>query len=226
MNKLFFLTILLTSILSLGQNHSIEDKIIENICKDLKNNNGKHDTVKIADAFEKHLDPYLKKWGEEKADSISYSIFIRTQKDCYEFKEMLDRIYSIEDDEIIYFDKPQQSVITDEELEDFKSTKYFYYLINFEVTYLILEENQWFEFFEDKTYSKNIFKWDDRTKFTLTFVDSSNEQKKALSREGEQYHYEIISKEKDWYWVQPLKTYSGKSLNFKLYKMVKDEENE
>lgn len=71
-----------------------------------------------------------------------------------------------------------------------------------ETTYLILDKGKWFEFFQDNTFSDNLMEWTDRTKFKLTFLESSNLEKKAFSRSGDEYDYEIISREENRYWRQ------------------------
>lgn len=222
MKTIVLISAVLLSFFAFGQNNPIEGKMYKDLCNEFKQKTEKADTILIQEAYEKVVMPYLDKWPEEKRDSVSRSISIRMNRECPEYRQLLERVYPIETEEVIFFDKPQKSVISDKELQEFKDEKYFYYLINYEPTYLIIDNGLWFEFFEDKTYSKNLMQWEDRNKFTLTFVESNNLEKKAYSREGDQYHYEIISKENDWYWMQDLDDYSGKYLIFKVYILVKD----
>lgn len=197
MKTIVLISAVLLSFFAFGQNNPIEGKMYKDLCNEFKQKTEKADTILIQEAYEKVVMPYLDKWPEEKRDSVSRSISIRMNRECPEYRQLLERVYPIETEEVIFFDKPQKSVISDKELQEFKDEKYFYYLINYEPTYLIIDNGLWFEFFEDKTYSKNLMQWEDRNKFTLTFVESNNLEKKAYSREGDQYHYEIISKEND-----------------------------
>jgi len=211
------ISVVLLSFFAYGQNNPIEEKMYRDLCNEFKQKTEKADTLVFQEAYEKVVFPYLDKWSEEKRDSVGYSISIRLQKECPEFRQLLDRINPIETEEIKFFDTPQKSVISDKELKEFKDEKYFYYLISYEPTYLIVDNGLWFEFFEDKTYSKNLMQWEDRNKFTLTFVESNNLEKKAYSREGDQYHYEIISKENDWYWIQMPETGGSRFVHFRIY---------
>lgn len=45
-------------------------------------------------------------------------------------------------------------MISDKELQEFKDEKYFYYLDDYDITYLIIDNGLWFEFLKDRTYSK------------------------------------------------------------------------
>lgn len=222
MKTIVLISAVLLSFFAYGQNNPMEEKMYKDLCNEFKQKTEKADTIVLRDAYRKVVFPYLDKWPEEKRDSVGYSISIRMQKECAEYRQLLERIYPIETEEVQFFNKPQKSVISDKELQEFKDEKYFYYLANFVPTYLIIDNGLWFEFFEDKTYSKNLMQWDDRTKFTLTFVESNNLEKKAYSREGDQYHYEIISKENDCYWIQMAEPGGNRFMIFRIYILVKD----
>ncbi|MGB6094494.1 MAG: hypothetical protein WBF83_12105 [Moheibacter sp.] len=222
MRTIVLISAVLLSFFGYGQNNPIEEKMYKELCNEFKQKTEKADTILIQKAYEKVVFPYLDKWNEEKWDSVSFSISVRLQKECPEYRQLLERIYPVETEEVKFFDKPQKSVISDTELQEFKDEKYFYYLANYVPTYLIIDNGMWFEFFEDKTYSKNLMQWDDRNKFTLTFVESNNLMKKAYSREGDQYHYEIISKENDWYWIQMPEPGGNRFVNIKIYILVKN----
>src|SRR5690554_1065864 len=131
-----------------AQNYAAEDRIIKAFCDDIKIKTEKHDTLVLKEAFQKHIQPYLDKWESVKADSVNFALYIRIQKDCQEFQKLLERIEPQENPEIVYYDQPRQSGISDTELEEFKNEKYYYYLINYVPTYLIIENDEWFEFFE------------------------------------------------------------------------------
>jgi len=217
MKTIVLISAVLLSFFAFGQNNPIEGKMYKDLCNEFKQKTEKADTILIQEAYEKVVMPYLDKWPEEKRDSVSRSIYFRLQKECPEFIQLLHRLDPMDSEEVKFFDKPQKSVISDKELQEFKDEKYFYYLANFVTTYLIIDNGLWFEFLEDKTYSKNLMQWDDRNKFTLTFVESNNLEKKAYSREGDQYHYEIISKENDWYWIQMAEPGGNRFMHFKIY---------
>lgn len=186
-----------------AQGSFLEDKMIEAMFNELEQKSDEPDSVRMEKMLQKYLKPYFEKWDTIKVDSVAFSILNRIQRDCNGFSEIVERLYpdSVKNNGNKRFDQPQKSTITDKQLDEFKNEKYFYYLINDETTYLILDKGKWFEFFQDNTFSDNLMEWTDRTKFKLTFLESSNLEKKAFSRPGDEYDYEIISREENWYWI-------------------------
>lgn len=200
-----------------AQNQDEEKLVLDKMCKYLKDNKEKSDSIRVFESYEQYLFPYLSKINEQKVDSVGESMFYRFQKECDEFFWILENEEPLDKSESVFYDEEQKSVISDKELKEFKKNKNFYYKFNGSVTYVKIDNKEWMENFEDGTYSRTSMSWDSKNSFTLTFIESDNLEKKAYSRKDEQYHYQIIKREENYYWIQIKEPSHGKYTNFKLY---------
>lgn len=200
-----------------AQNQEEEKIILQKMCKHLIDHKEKPDSIRVFESYDKYLFPYLGKIETEKVDSIAESIFYRFQKECDEFFWILENENPLDKSESVFYDEEQKSVISDKELKEFKKHQNFYYMFDGNLTYVKIDNQEWLERFDDGTFSKTSLVWDSQNSFTLTFIESDNLMKKAYSRKGEKYQYQIIKKEDNYYWLQIKESSHGKFTNFKLY---------
>ena len=193
-----------------------EEIIIQNMCNYLIENKQKSDSIRVSEASEKFLYPYLEQQVESEIEGIIDGIFFRYQKQCPEFMAILDKADPIDENEGTLSDLPEKSVLTKNELKEFKSTTDFYYRFLKDVTEVKISNGEWIESFVDGSFSRTRMEWTSGNSFKLVFIESNNLMKNSFSREGEEYYYDILSKEENYYLIQSLQSH-GKYLKFKLY---------
>ncbi len=193
-----------------------EEFVIQNMCNYLIENKEKSDSIRVNEASEKYLYPYLDKQIESEIEGIIDRIFFRYQKQCPEFMIILDKSNPVDENEGSLYDQPEKSTLTKNELDEFKKHKnYFYQFLN-EITNVAISNGEWVESFDDGTFSRTKMEWIGENSFKLTFIESDNQMKNSYSRAGEEYFYDILSKEENYYFIQSLQSH-GKYLKFKLY---------
>lgn len=193
-----------------------EDVLIEKMCNYLLTNKEVVDSIRVNDASEKFLYAYLDKQDEKDLETTIDRIYFRYQKLCPEFFEILNKIEPITNEEGYYVDIPEKSIISRSDLKVFKNTKRFYYNFLNEITNVEITNGYWIETFPDSTYSKTKMEWLNETSFKLIFMESNNYMKGNYSRNGDEYFYEIIRKEANYYIIQTL-VETDKYMQFKLY---------
>lgn len=217
MRNLFLFVLCLFFVQSFAQqSDKEEDAIILNMCEYLNENASKVDSIRIEEANEQFLYPYLRLQEEAKIDGIIDGIFYRYQKLCPEFMAILDKENPLSNEEGFYVDAPEKSILSNDELKDFKKIKRFYYQFLEDITEVEIANGFWIERFSDGTYSKTQMDWISETSFKLTFLESDNSMKASFSRKGEEYFYDVLKKEGDFYIIQSLQSI-GSYLQFKLY---------
>lgn len=188
------------------------------MCNSLKNSiNIKNDTLRINTLYESQLYPYLRSLGNSNAQKVGEQIYFRMQRNCVEFRELLDRL-----------DPPKEgatrktsksiSKLTKKEIENFKKQVNFkYFEVNGDITTSTMKNGKWIDTFSDKTYSKLDYKWISDTEFELTFIESNNETRNGFSVKGDKLLYNVISKESDYYLMSV--NISGQTVfeEFKMY---------
>lgn len=202
--------------LSAQSNLAEEELIIQNMCNYLNTNKNLEDSIRIENANIEYLYPYLEKQIESELDGIIDRIFFRYQKQCPEFMSILDKVDPLDSDEALYFEHPEKSVISKTELKEFKKHNNYFYQFLDEITNVAISNGEWVESFEDGTYSKTKMEWIDDHSFKLIFIESDNIMKSSYNREGEEYFYDIIKKEENYFIIQTPNN-QNKYLQFKLY---------
>jgi hypothetical protein len=217
MQKLFWLFFLaFGSIVVAQENLEEEELVIRKMCQHLIDNKSVEDSIRINEAYVVYLFPYLDKQEESKIEEIANRIFFRYQKQCPEFKAILDSVEPLNSEEGILIEKPEKSMLTKNELKEFKNhTNYSYHFLD-EITKVEISNGYWIETFSDGTYSKTKLEWLKNNSFKLVFIESNNAMKAGYSRAGEEYFYEIIRKEGNVYYIQTVEP-GGKYLQFKLH---------
>lgn len=188
------------------------------MCEEFKNTSNLPDSSRVENMYSKYLYPHLLNMNtKENIDSIGTSLYIRLQKECEEFRTFLIEKTNSEHWEII--NEMPKSEFTKKQQKEFNKIKAFYYYEGEtnEITNVILHKNLWVDHFPNHTFSKNYFKWNNENQFVLEFIESNNEGRKAYSRKGEKYFYQIINKKDNYYIIASQIPNQKEILVFKLY---------
>ncbi|MBA5629778.1 hypothetical protein [Moheibacter lacus] len=209
---------LLIPIISLNAQSNLDEEeiIIQNMCDYLNKNKLQNDSIRVENANVNYLYPYLEKQNESDINGIIDRIYYRYQKQCPEFMAILDKVDPLDTNEATYLNQPEKSVISSKGLREFINHENYYYLFNKEITNVEISNGEWVESFEDGTFSKTKLEWLNEHSFKLIFIESNNIMKNAYSRVGEEYYYEIIKKEENYFILQTPNN-QNKYLQFKLY---------
>lgn len=194
MRSTFLFIFLFSTIHLFGQNEAAVDSIANEICITLKNNPEPDDSIRVFQAFGKHLTPFVADMEEETAMEFANNVFFRLQKNCKLFWDILQR-NSPETANWQEVTGIPESKITPEEFLDFRKIFSFKYLEpNGDSVHVSIEDSQWKERFKDDSYSHLNMKWLNDSTFELTFIKSNNEIRKNLSKVGDKYIYSLIEK--------------------------------
>lgn len=195
------------------------DSLITEMCKTLKINTHLSDTLRIYDAFDKHLLPYISTFKESQKDSVAQSVFYRFQRNCPEFTNILSRLNPVEGDwESIEKGEMPKSLLSKKTCKKITKHKQLSYLeYNGDKVVVEIKNQYWTDHFLDGTYSKLKFKWIDDCEFELEFIESNNESRMNMSIKGDIYVYRIIEKSEDYYDVTTKIQNQDNHLRFKIY---------
>lgn len=188
------------SIYSFSQTIVQIDSIANVMCSNLiKYNEIKNDTLKLNTLYEKELYPYLGTLKESKVETIGQRIYYRLQRNCVEFRELLDRLDPPNEETKRMVEKPKSN-ISKKDLMDFKKTKDFTYSeVDGSITSVHIGNDLWIDNFSDGTYSKLTYNWINEYEFELIFIESNNETRANFSIEGDKLIYSILDKQKSYY---------------------------
>ncbi|UJH90906.1 hypothetical protein LZ575_19740 [Antarcticibacterium sp. 1MA-6-2] len=169
------------------------------MCELLKIQEVQIDSLKVERVFEQSFYPYLENIDPEKIDKIFNKVYFRFQRNCPEFRAILNRMYPPKDD--VAFQKTEPvSEMTSSQLADFKKQKRFTYKeVDGEVTEVELKNDQWIDHFIDQTFSKLRLEWISDHKFQLTFIDSNNLSRSNFSFPGDKIIYKVLAKKEGYY---------------------------
>ena len=158
-----------------------------------------NDTIKIETLYRDKFHPYLSKIERYNVDKVGQQLYYRLQRNCLEFRKLLDRLEPPKEAVSRTMEKPEP-IVSDKEIEEFKKLSEFYYFeVAGDTTHVRMKNNLWTDFFTDNTTSKLTYKWIDETEFELTFIKSDNETRGNFSVKGDKYVYQILSKEDNYY---------------------------
>lgn len=202
-----------------SQNHSEKsDEMIDEMCTDFKSTEELNDSLRIERLNEKFIFPYLKQFSDsERENKIDYLHF-RFQKRCEEFRKYLQKVDPPKGENWMSLNEKPKIEISDKEIKNFKSINNFYYHeYAGEKTNVKTNKEYWIETFSDGTTSKLFYKWIEKNKFELEFIESTNHTRKNFSKKGDKYIYQIISKENNYYWVLCQIPGQPEIMKFKLF---------
>lgn len=216
--KLLLISFVLSNFLFAQKDIDSTDTMIDQMCIDFKNSENLNDIVRIQNLYEKFLLPYLEKIPDLERESKIDQIYFRLQNRCEYFREYLIKVDPPKTDNWQTLNTQPTVTIKNSELSKFKKHTDFYYSeYDGEKTYVKTNSDYWIETFSDGTTSKLKYEWVAKNKLDLVFIESNNDSRKNFSKEGDRYHYEIISKEKDFYNIVAGISGQSQLMQFKLF---------
>lgn len=219
MHKIVSITValFLFSNLLTAQEQNKRDSIANLICKTIIENRTDDDTTRINIAFEKYLYTFLATYNETEREEVFTNIYYRLQRNCLEFKKILQKIIPNQGDWEMLTEKPT-SKVTAQDCREFKQKRYYYYLeANGNKTRVEIHEGFWTDTFTDSTYSKLKLKWLNECEFEIEFIESNNESRKNMSKKGDTYRYSIIDRKENYYDMVLEVVGAGQLSRFKMY---------
>lgn len=219
MHKIVSITIalFLFSNLLTAQDQNKRDSIVNLICKTIVENRTDDDTTRVNIAFEKYLYNFLATYNETEREEVFTNIYYRLQRNCLEFKKILQKLIPNQGDWEMLTEKPT-SKVTAQDCREFKQKRYYYYLeANGSKTRVEIHEGFWTDTFTDSTYSKLKFKWLNDCEFEIEFIESNNESRKNMSKKGDTYRYSIIDRKENYYDMVLEVVGAGQLSRFKMY---------
>lgn len=219
MRKIISLSIILFLVSNslTAQDQKKKDSIVDVICKTIAENSTDHDTTRVNIAFEKHLYTFLAAYNETEREEVFTNIYYRLQRNCLEFKKILQKIIPNQGDWEMLTQKPV-SKVTPQDCKEFKQRRYYYYLeADGNKTKVEIHEGLWIDTFTDNTYSKLKFKWLNECEFEIEFIESNNESRKNMSKKGDAYRYSIIERTEKYYDMVLEVVGTGQLSRFKMY---------
>lgn len=169
------------------------------MCKVIQETKEEPDTLRILAAYEKHLYPFLSKFSKEEAEDIGTNIFYRFQRNCNEFKRILDKLNPLKGDWVTVAEKPQTTLDKIHCINFLEHKDLSYLEFNGDTVKLRLDNGYWIDTFKDGTYSKLAFHWVNECEFDIEFIESNNVTRKNFSKRGDKYRYQVLSKNAYYY---------------------------
>ena len=219
MKRILSIILVIPSMFLFGQIETDDsDKMIDEMCLDFKSTENLNDSLRVVSLNEKFIFPFLKKFpNSEREDKIDF-IYFRFQKRCEYFRAYLQEVDPPKDNNWVKLNEKPKISISEKEIKEFKANKNFYYFeYAGEKTFVKTDKKYWTETFADKTNSKLIYKWIDKNRFELEFVESTNNTRKNFSIKGDKFLYQIVNKEKGYYWILCEIPGQSEILKFKLF---------
>ena len=199
MKKILIILLIGISNTGFSQTMTEIDPVSNLMCDYLKNLKIENDTLKINSLYEIQLYPYLGKIEQSKTQKVGQQVFYRLQRNCVEFRNLLDRLEPPKETVTRITEKPK-SEISKKQLKEFKNQQEFYYYeVDGDTTKVKMEKGNWVDSFSDKTFSKLTYNWISESEFELIFIESNNETRSNFSLKGDKYMYQVLSKENGFY---------------------------
>lgn len=199
MKRILLILIFLNFLNSNSQSNQEIDSLSLEMCELLKIQKVKNDSIKVENVFDQSFYPYLGNIDPEIIDNVFNKVYFRFQRNCPEFRAILNKMYPPQDG--VSFQKTEpKSKITFEELKEFKKLKKFTYKeVDGKTTKVEISDEYWIDNFSDDTYSKLTFEWISDKKFQLTFIESDNLTRSNFSFPGDKLIYKVLEKKQDHY---------------------------
>jgi hypothetical protein len=202
---------------AIGQTQEQKDSLVSQICTVLIETKNQPDSLRVQLAYEKHLYPFLARFREDQIDEIAMSIYYRLQRNCIEFKDILNRADPPKGDWESIGEKPL-SILTRKECKRFLAHKNYWYLESSgDTVNLTIDNGFWTDRFKDGTYSKLRLSWTSDCEFEIEFIESNNDIRKNFSKPGDRYRYQIVDKKSGYYDMSVEITGTDRHLLFKIY---------
>lgn len=196
------------------------DELVSTICEGMqKAKAGEVDSLVWARLYNEHLAPQLKGLSSDSANALYDYVTIRLQRDCVPFMQMASRMSKakyVSDWEIIA-EEPESKISGDDYASFFRTGRFTYLESDGNTAGVVLTDSTWEDHLADSTYSRLSLKKLREAEFVITFIESNNRARMAMSKPGDQYRYKILEKHPNYFYmyVQPVGS-KVKSV-FKLY---------
>lgn len=180
------------------------DSVCVKMCESLSGLKEIKDDAKVTIIFQKHLPDFYEKVNISSqivADSITDKVYFRLQKNCKDFRDVLDKLEENKSDWITLPEKPKSKVSKKELSSFFKGGNFYYKEYDGKIVNVLITQNKWIETFEDNTTSKLLFHPKKNGEFDLEFIESDNHIRKNLSIKGDLYNYGIYELNDGIFWV-------------------------
>lgn len=201
MRNILFIFLIGISNLAFSQTMTQIDSVSNVMCNYLKQSDIKNDTLKISSLYNEQFYPYLRKIDQSNTEKVGKQLYYRLQRNCLEFRELLDRLEPPKE-AIVRITKKPIPEISRKQLKQFKNQKDFYYLeVAGDTTNVVMKDGFWTDSFSNKTFSKLTYNWINDTEFELIFIESNNESRSNYSVKGDKYVYQVLSKEEGFYFM-------------------------
>lgn len=204
---------------AVSQTPIISDSTLNEMCKTLLTPENKllADSDRIKSAVVKHISPLIWNLTEsEQTDALDYVVF-RMQRNCKEFKSMLDKSEPNKGDWKVVEQKPVSNFTKKEYLDFLKIGKYYYKEVSGDTVLLTIGNGIWEDHFKDGTYSRLKLRWLKNAEFQIEFIESNNRIRKNFSKPGDKYNYLLIEKDDNKYKLSVEIVGTDRFVTFYLY---------
>lgn len=168
------------------------DSVSVRMCESLSGLRAVKDDVKVSMIFQKHLPDFFAKMNigtQKEMDSVSDKVYYRLQRNCNQFRNVLDKLEENKSDWAPLNQTPTSKVSKKEFATFLKGGNFYYKEYDGRIVNVEIVKNTWTETFTDGSFSKLIIHPKQNAEFDLEFIESNNEMRKNLSVKGDLYSY-------------------------------------
>ena len=218
MKKIIIIPLLILSQISFAQTQKQKDSLANEMCKTIVETVNLPDTIRLRNAFAKHLSAFVSAYPSVNPDSLAESLFYRLQRTCDDFQKLVSKLEPQKGDWAIVDEKPTRVLDNDGCKTFLKYQNYSYLEANGDTVNLEIKNGYWIEHLKDSSYSKLKFKKINDCEFEIAFVESNNTIRKNYSKPGDKYKYYIIDKKENYFFVcTPIIEGQSRFSTFKIY---------
>ena len=213
-NNKITLTLLLLIVginISLAQSQHKIDALADMICKELNKQIANGKSVDVNEFYTTIID-------EQKIEmELARKTFIRLQTTCDSFSKLAHDRYERDEDWKIHQTRPKSSISKKEAKKFFKQQSLYYKEGDGKLTKVNFDKKFWYETFPDESFSKLHLKMIDKRNFKLVFIESNNYLKKNMSKKGDEYFYELLEVNDEYYKLSVTVPNRKHYFTFKMY---------
>ena len=182
------------------------DSISLKMCKSISELKEIKDDVKVQMVFQNHLPNFYERLNitsQTVADSVKNKVYFRLQKNCKDFRDILDKLEENKSDWVTLSQKPKTEVSKKDFATFLKGGNFYYKEYDGGIVNVSIDKNSWVETFEDRTFSRLTLHRKNDCEFDLEFIESNNEIRRNLSVKGDLYSYGLYKLQDDIFnvWV-------------------------
>jgi len=199
--KLIILIGILTSfsLSGLAQSRFNIDSLTQQICNTVKTDIKQTDSLTLTNALLKHLAQYSNQTDKNGWKSLVENCYLRLQRECPEFKYILNKLEPSKGDWKRANIEPDSKVSLKDCSDFFKISKFKYLEHTGDTSKVIITDSSWTDYFLDGSYSKLSLIKTNNCDFVITFIESNNYIRNGFSKPGDKYRYKILQKFDTYY---------------------------